>query len=73
MGGVEEWFEGETSRLEGIIKKAQMQKELADETAKGGWFKSIAEVLSDAGLPTTYLQYTNTASTGLSKLPGWNK
>ena len=43
------------------------------DTPKGGWFKSIAEVLRDAGLPTTYLQYTNTASTGLSKLPGWNK
>ena len=37
------------------------------DTPKGGWFKTIAEVLRDAGLPTTYLQYTNTASTGGQK------
>jgi len=39
-----------------------------DDTPRGGWFKSIAEVLRDAGIPTTYLQYTQTASTGNQKL-----
>jgi len=37
MGGVEEWFEGETSRLQGIIKRAQMQKSAADKQA-GSWY-----------------------------------
>ena len=31
MGGIEEWFEGEKSRLEGIQRRAAIQKQVADE------------------------------------------
>jgi hypothetical protein len=33
MGGIEEWFEGEKSRLEGIQRRAALQKQAADEQA----------------------------------------
>ena len=53
--------------------KGDVSREQKGGIPTGGWFKTIADVLKDAGLPTTYLQYTNTASTGKSRLPGWNK
>tara|TARA_Y100000034_G_scaffold16642_1_gene17909 strand:+ start:304 stop:1080 length:777 start_codon:yes stop_codon:yes gene_type:complete len=37
MGGIEEWFEGEKSRLGGIIKRATLQKK-AFEKQSEGWY-----------------------------------
>ena len=33
MGGIEEWFEGEKSRLEGVMKQATFQKKAAERAA----------------------------------------
>ena len=33
MGGIEEWFEGESSRIQGMIKSATLQKKAADRAA----------------------------------------
>ena len=35
MGGIEEWFEGEKSRLKGVQKRAGLQKKAADKQAEG--------------------------------------
>ena len=35
MGGIEEWFEGEKSRLKGVQKRAELQKKAADKQAEG--------------------------------------
>ena len=47
MGGIEEWFEGEKSRLEGVQKKAGLQKKAADEQS-GSWYlgKNLAGLFS---------------------------
>tara|TARA_R100000789_G_C2992257_1_gene146429 strand:+ start:581 stop:1081 length:501 start_codon:yes stop_codon:yes gene_type:complete len=37
MGGIEEWFEGEKSRIEGVQKRAGLQKKAADEQS-GSWY-----------------------------------
>ena len=37
MGGIEEWYEGEKSRLGGIIKRAGLQKK-AFKTQSEGWY-----------------------------------
>ena len=37
MGGIEEWYEGEKSRLGGIIKRATLQKEAYDKQADS-WY-----------------------------------
>ena len=37
MGGIEEWFEGEKSRLEGVKKKAKLQKDAA-EAESDAWY-----------------------------------
>ena len=34
LGGVEEWFAGEKSRLKGVIEQARFQKKLADKASK---------------------------------------
>ena len=45
MGGIEEWFEGEKSRLEGVQKRAGLQKTAADEQA-GAWYlgKNVGKI-----------------------------
>ena len=47
MAEVEEWFAGETSRIEGAKKTAQIQKDAADKKA-GGWYlgKNIENLFS---------------------------
>ena len=37
MGGIEEWYEGEKSRLGGVIKRATLQKS-AFQKQSGGWY-----------------------------------
>jgi len=37
MGGVEEWYEGEKSKIEGVIKRATLQKENYEKQA-GSWY-----------------------------------
>ena len=37
LGGIEEWFEGEKSRLEGVQKRAGLQKKASDEQS-GAWY-----------------------------------
>ena len=37
MGGIEEWFEGEKSRIEGVQKRAGLLKKAADEQS-GSWY-----------------------------------
>jgi hypothetical protein len=37
MGGIEEWYEGEKSRLSGVIKRAGLQKKAFQKQSEG-WY-----------------------------------
>ena len=37
MGGIEEWYEGEKSRLGGVIKRATLQKKAFQDQSEG-WY-----------------------------------
>ena len=66
MGGVEEWYEGEKSKIEGVIKRATLQKENYEEQSDS-WYlgKNIGEAFSDRELKKD-IKYVGTLENNLN-------
>ena len=66
MGGIEEWYEGEKSKIEGIIKRSTLQKQNFEKAA-GGWYlgKNIGSVFSDRKLKKD-IKYVGTLENNLN-------